>query len=145
MRKYLDEVFEEFEKVTTKQDRINVLRFNNSFELQGVLRGAYHPDVEYTVKSIPAYKPSILPRGMADMTIAQELNRLYLFDAKDRRRPKELTATKQEHLLIELLENLSAGEAKILTEMLQKKLKVRGLNYKLVEEAFPGLLPNKGE
>jgi hypothetical protein len=40
-----------------------------------------------------------------------------------------------------MLESMEAREAKIFEQMLSKKLKVKGLTYGLVKEAFPEILP----
>jgi hypothetical protein len=41
-----------------------------------------------------------------------------------------------------MLEALEAKEADILSGMLMKKLPIKGLTYKIVQEAFPGMLPD---
>jgi hypothetical protein len=44
-------------------------------------------------------------------------------------------------LLIQILEALEASEADVFMNMILKDLKVKGLTYKIVQEAFPDLLP----
>lgn len=141
MRKLISEIFEEFEKAPTREDKMNVLKFNNSHEMAAVLRAAFDPRAEFIVEELPVYKPSLLPRGMNDKTIAGEYKKLYIWEKNNPKRPKNLTKLKSDNLLADLLEGLDKEEAKILGEILTKKFKLRGLTYKLVKDTFPNLLP----
>ena len=83
MMKNLYEVFDEFEKASSKQDKINVLRNNSSYALREVLRGTYHPNIEFTITNIPYYKPSDAPPGLGYSSIHQELSRAYIFESNN--------------------------------------------------------------
>jgi hypothetical protein len=70
-----------------------------------------------------------------------ELKRVYLFVEGSTKAPKTLTDIRRQHILIQILEALEAKEADVFMNMLLKDLKVKGLTYKIIQEAFPGLLP----
>ena len=48
--KNIYEVLNDFKKVKTKQERIEVLRKNESWALRSVLQGALHPDIKFNTK-----------------------------------------------------------------------------------------------
>ena len=52
-----------------------------------------------------------------------------------------LKPARREYLFIELLESVHDDEAKLLLQIKDKKIKCRGLTYKLIKETFPELLP----
>lgn len=140
--KNLYEVFEEFEKAPDRQTKIDVLRRNKSYALECVLRGTFHPNIRYVFDEMPDYKKSNSPPGLGYTSIHQELDRVYLFEANHPKVAANLSLDRKKYLLIQMLEALENKEAEIFAGMLMKKLPVKGLTYKLVEEAFPGLLPN---
>ena len=137
--KNLYEIFDEFVKAPSRQEKIQVLRNNDNYALQIVLRGTFDPAVQFTIEQVPFYKPSDSPPGMGYSSIHQELGRIYLFEKNNPRVSPDLTDKRKEQILIQILENLEAREAEILMNMLKKKQKVPGLTEKLVKEAFPNL------
>ena len=140
MTKLLHEVFSEFEQRKTKQDRLAVLRFNQTYALKNVLKGAFDPNVQFSIE-VPEYKKQYSPVGLGYSTIHQELGRAYLFEENNPRVPPTLTPERKKQLLIQVLEALEDKEAEIFANMIRKNLKVKGLTYDLVKEAFPDLLP----
>lgn len=142
MAKNLYEIFEEFESKTKREDKLAVLRLNNSYALQCVLRGTFDSRIKYLITEIPKYRPSDSPIGMGYSSIALELDRIYLLEQNHPKASPNLTQKKREQILIQMLESLEAKEAEIFAGMIMKRLPVKGLTYKLVQEAFPGLLPD---
>lgn len=140
--KNLYEVFEEFEKAPNRESRIAVLRNNDSYALKCVLNGAFNPYIRYVFEDIPPYRKSDSPPGMGYSSIHQELGRVYLFEVNNPRVDPNLSLERKKVILAQMLESLEEKEAKVFAGMIEKRLKVKGLTYKLVQEAFPGLLPN---
>lgn len=138
MQLNLYEVFDKVAAAPFATDKINILRNNESPALLEFLKGVYNPGVKFTVKSLPKYKPSDAPVGMAMSTIDMELRRAYLFQENHPKRPKELTETRTNQILIQVLESLEARESELFGNMLLKKLDVPGISKLLVETAFPG-------
>lgn len=135
------EVLDDFRNAKTKQDRLDILRRNNSYALKNVLMGALDPRVKFTVKKVPEYNKVDVPAGLSYSHMTEALSRVYLFTEGNPKRPENLTEKRATELLLQLLESLEPKEAEVFANMLQKDLKVPHLTSKLVNEAFPGLLP----
>jgi hypothetical protein len=140
--KNLYEVFEEFENAPKREDKINILRNNKSYALECVLRGTFFPNIRYVFDEIPNYRRSDAPAGLSYTSIHQELDRVYLFEVNNPRVAPTLTLERKKVILAQMLESLEEKEAAVFAGMLMKRLPVKGLTYKLVQEAFPGLLPD---
>ena len=79
--KALYEVFDEFEKATTKQERMNVIGGNLSQTLVDVLKMTFHPEFKWKIKELPEnYRipDDVLP-GLTYDSLNSQLRRLYLF------------------------------------------------------------------
>lgn len=139
------EVLNEFKSAKTKQERIDVLKRNDTYALRNVLFGALVPNVEFTVKKIPEYKKIDIPQGMSYSHMTEALSRVYLFTKDNPRKPAGLTEKRETELLIQLLESLEPPEAEVFANMLRKDLKVPYLTTNLINEAFPGWLPESKE
>ena len=134
------EVFSEFEKAPDREAKKNVLRRHYTTSLEYVLKGAFHPDVHWAIKKVPYYKPSDDPPGLSNLNMAGVIRRFYLFQEGNPNTPN-MSDEKRNKLLSDILEDMEAKEATVLINMMLKKLRVKGLDYKIVQETFPGLLP----
>ena len=141
MKQSIYEIFRDFERAPDRAAKVAVLQKNNRPVLLDVLQGAFHPDIKFLIKSKPSYRRSDAPPGMGYSTIDIEMKRIYLFIEGSAKAPKDLTDIRRQHILIQILEALEAPEADVFMNLLLKDLKVKGLTYKIVQEAFPGLLP----
>jgi hypothetical protein len=139
MYKNVYEIFDEFEKAKTKKDKIDVLRKNANYALRNVLQGTFNPNIQFIFDKIPTYKVSDAPVGLGYSTIHQELGRVYLFEKNSPKVSPQLTSKRKEEILIQVLESLEAREAEVYANMIMKKQKVKGLDKKIVKEAFPEL------
>jgi len=137
--KNIYEIFDEYEKASTKEERLQVLKRNGNYALRSVLKGTYDPNIQFNIEKVPLYKPSDAPPGLGYTSIHQELSRVYLFTANDPRTSANLTLKRKEQLLIQILEALEKREAEVFMNMLLKKQKVKNLNASIVKEAFPDL------
>ena len=135
------EVFDDFKNVKTKTERVEILRKNDSYALRQVLLGVFHPHIKFTVDKIPDFKREKMPAGMSYGHMTEALSRIYLFTAGNPRVPAGLSEKRKTEILIQILESLEEKEADIYAALLKKDLKVPYLTEALVNEAFPGLLP----
>lgn len=133
------EVFEDFRNAKTKQERLEILRNNDSYALRNVLLGAYNPTIQFI--KVPSFNKVEVPPGLSYSHMTEALSKVYLFVVGNKRVPEGLTDKRKEELLIQLLESLEEKEANVFADMMRKDLKVPHLTTKLVNEAFPGLLP----
>ena len=139
--KNIYEVFDDFKKAKTKEERLAVLRNNDSWALKNVLLGTFHPSVKYVINKIPKYKSETAPAGLAYNHMTDALSKVYLFVEGHPKVSPDLKMQRKEQLLIQILESLEKNEAEVFTNMLKKDLKIPHLTAKLANEAFPGLLP----
>jgi hypothetical protein len=141
MLKNVYEVFEEFEKRESREDKIAVLRFNGDWALRHILKGTFDPNIEFVIDTVPYYTPSDSPIGLGYTSIHQELGRAYIFERNNPKVNPGLTHERKVVILTQMLEALEKREAEIFMNMLLKKQVVKDLDYDIVKEAFPGLLP----
>lgn len=132
------EIFEKFEELKTRDERINYLRANYTPQFKEFLRGAFDPNVKFEV-SIPQYKPAVEPEGLTFSTLQNEMDRMYLFVVGHQKTPPNLSSAKKENILKSMLEAVHKEEAALLIRMLKKDIKVKFLTAKLVKEAYPDI------
>ena len=139
--KNIYEIFDEFKKAKTKVDRIDVLRKNDCYALRNILMGALNPNIKFSVDNIPEFRRVDIPPGMSYEHMSGALQRAYLFQKDNPRTPAGLTDKRRDEILIQILESLEEKEADIFICLLKKDLKIPYLTSALINEAFPGLLP----
>ena len=62
--KLYSEIFEEFEKATTKQERINILRREGDERFRFFLQLAFNPAIEFDIQLPHMYRPAKEPAGL---------------------------------------------------------------------------------
>ena len=138
-KKNVYEILNEFKTASGKNERVAVLKANDSYALRQVLLGTFQKEIEFDVE-VPKFNRQEIPPGMAYSHMTSVLDRVYLFVKGHPRRPEGLTKQRQTELLIQILESIEPPEADVIVGMLKKDLKVPYLTPTLVNEAFPGLL-----
>ena len=140
MRKNVYEVFDEFAKADSKQDKINVLASNWTPTLKLVLQLAYRPEMQWKFKDYPErYKKPDTKPGIAYASLDTELKRLYMFRVGNETAEK-LAPKRAEELLMVFLESLEPREADIVIGIFKKDLGVKGLTLKFIRENIPDVL-----
>ena len=119
-----------------KPRKLKVLKEHDSVPLRQVLKGAFHPDIEWLLPpgDVP-YTSNDAPIGTDHTLLSQEAKRLYLFTKGG---DNSLSNTKRETLFIQMLEGLCAEEAEFLVTVVNKKVnnEYKGFTANLVKEAF---------
>ena len=119
-----------------KPRKLKVLQEHDSVALRQVLKGAFHPDIEWLLPpgDVP-YEANDAPLGTEHTLLSQEAKRLYLFTKGG---DDTLSNTKRETLFIQMLEGLCAEEAEFLVDVVNKKVnnKYKGFTANLVKDAF---------
>ena len=136
--KLYSEIFEDFDKATTKDARIEVLRKNFHPRFAEFLQMAFHPNIEFDAP-IPKYRPATEPAGLNFSYLDTEISKMYRFIKGHPKRPQGLTPEKQSSILLVILESLHKDEAELLVKLMKKDLGVKFLTPKLVKEAYPNL------
>ena len=137
--KLYSEIFEDFDKCTTKAERIGVLRKYDHSRFRSFLQAAFLPGIEFDV-TIPKYRPAVEPAGMNFAYLDAEMTKIYRFLKNHPSGPEGLTPQKQESLLVVILESLHKDEAALLVKLIKRDLGIKYLTPNLVNEAFPGLV-----
>jgi len=133
------EIFEEFEKASGQKNKVEVLRKYGTKAFKNFLSCALHPSIGFDIKEIPPYKPAQEPAGLNYVYLEQEMSQMYKYISNHPAKPNDITPQRQRELLVVTLESLHRDEAELLANMFKKSIKVRGLNAKIVKEAFPDL------
>ena len=133
------EIFDEFNKATTKAERIAVLRKYDHPRFRDFLKIAFDPNIKFDVE-IPRYRPAVEPAGLNFTYLSSEVTKFYRFIANHPRRQSGLTPLKQKQLLVVILESLHRDEAELLVRLIKGDIGIKYLTSNLVTEAFPGLL-----
>ena len=140
MTKYISELFEEFEKLKSRKEKLAFLKgqFNNAM-FKAVLQGTFDPNIQWhCTKEFPSYVPDNSPLGLNPSSLLSEIPKCTVF-AVGHPKGQGVKPERMLELLIQVLESMHPAESMIFEQMLKKKLKVNGLTEKLVLEVFPDL------
>ena len=136
--KLYSEIFEDFDKCTTRTERVNLLRQYGDQRFKDFLFLSLSPVIQFDVE-VPRYRPAVEPAGLNYTYLHNEVPKLYRFIKGHPKRPEGLTPEKQRQLLVVILESLHKDEADLLVRLIKKDLNIKYLTTSLVTEAFPDL------
>jgi len=141
MKLMISEILKQCGEISQRQKKIEFLRKNYSPALGTILKYTYDPNLKFLLPEGPVpYTPSnvVENHGM----LYSEARKLYLFVEGGH---PNLTQIKRETLFIQLLESINEKEAVLLCAVKDKDMSrlYPSVNYELVNETFPGLLPPK--
>ena len=132
-------IFEEVAASNSIEARKKVLLENESNPLKEILKYAFHPDIKFALPpGKPPYKTIGSPDEYNPTYLYPNIRKFYLYIEGGH---DGLTQLRREQLFVSMLEGLHPKEAKVVIQVKDKKLKFRGLTYKLVKETFPDLIP----
>ena len=138
--KLYSEIFEEFEKATTKQERINILRREGDERFRFFLQLAFNPAIEFDIVLPHMYRPAKEPAGLNFAYLDTQMPKMYRFIKNHPMRPEGFTAEKTTQQILVMLESLHRDEAAIILKILKKEFKIKNLTANLIKEAFPDLI-----
>ena len=128
-------VMEDFTKAKSKAEKIAVLRSNESWALKDILKGSLDPKVKWHLpEGAPPYQPSSHSEPMA--SILRENTKFRYFVKNNN---INISQVKREQIFIGILEAVHPKDAELVISMINKKPPVKGLTYKIAQEAFPDL------
>ena len=132
----MNEIATKINNAKDKPRKLKVLQDSDSQPLRMICKAAFDPKIEWALPEgdVP-YTPNDAPLGTEHTILSQEAKRLYLFTKGG---DNTLTQNKRETLFIQMLEGLSAEEAKFLITVVNKKVnnEYKGFTANLVKEAF---------
>ena len=138
--KLYSEIFEEFEKATTKQERINILRREGDERFRFFLQLAFNPAIEFDIQLPHMYRPAKEPAGLNYAYLDTEMPKMYRFLKGHPMRPPGYTTERTTQQLLVMIESLHKDEAALILKVFQKQFKIKNLTHGLVKEAFPDLI-----
>ena len=131
------EVIEAAAEATKKQDKIDILRKNESWALKDVLRATYEDKIKFLLPpGAPPYTAN--QEGSIPSNLLKKNTQFKYF--VDNPLARNIIAPKREKIFIDLLESVHPKDAELLIKMINKKSLGKGITKKLVQEAFPGLI-----
>ena len=136
--KLFSEIFEEFQKATNKNGRIEVLRKYDHPRFRDFLTISLNPQFQFDVE-IPNYRPAPEPAGLNYTYLDLEMPKMYRFIKGHPRRTTDISEKKKTQLMAVILESLHKDEADLMVRCLKKDLGIPFLTAKLVKEAFPDI------
>ena len=133
---YVYEVLEEVAKQRNRNDKIKILKENESWALKDIIRGSMDSTVVWNLpEGQPPYTPSPAHHHPANLIRENQKFVYFLKGGEGDRMPKY----KKENIFIGILEGVHPEDAKLVISMINKE-KINGLSRPIVEEAFPNLL-----
>jgi hypothetical protein len=136
MTPLISEVLSKLAKAKTKDQKVRILRENDTSPLRMILKASFDPSIEWELPEgeVP-YKVNDAPDGTEHTNLAHESRLLFHFIKGGN--PK-LSALRRENMFLQLLEGLSEEEAEILIAAKDGALhrKYKGLSDAVVKEAF---------
>ena len=138
MKKSISQILQLVDEAKGK-DKIELLRQNDSFPLRTILQTCFDPNIKWLLpEGAPTYKPAIYTD--IEGRLYNEAKHLYLFLEGGN---PNLTNLKRGNIFIQMLESVTPDDAKLLISIKDKKLPYESITVKIVNEAFPDLLPVK--
>jgi hypothetical protein len=135
----IDEILEKISSAKTKAEKINLLREYNTLALRNVLKGAFDDAIQFMLpEGNPPFREANQNTPPSSLRKQSPRFRYFVVGGPGERMPK----LKIESMFVKLLEAIPPSEAKVVLLMKDKKLETeyKGINKKLVQEAFPGLI-----
>ena len=130
------EILDKVHKAKTKDQKVLILKQNNSEGLRMVLKSSFDPKIKWSIPEgeVP-YRANDVPAGTEHTVLAMESKKLWHFiKGADAQTPQH----KKEQMFIQMLEGLHESEAKLLVAAKDKRIHqvYKGLSTNVVKEAF---------
>ena len=130
------EILDKVHKAKNKDQKVSILKQNDSEGLRMVLKSSFDPKIEWSIPEgeVP-YRANDVPAGTEHTVLAMECKKLWHFiKGADKGTPQH----KKENMFIQMLEGLHESEAKLLIAAKDKRIHqvYKGLSTNVVKEAF---------
>lgn len=135
MKLLISEVIKKASNAKTKQEKIKILKENNSQALRSIFKWNYDPNISSDLPEgeVP-YNKNDAPIGTEHTVLEREARGLWRFI----KGANTLSRMKREQLFIQLLEGLHESEAEIVCLVKDGALQTKfRITHAVVKEAFP--------
>ena len=136
MKQYVYEVLEDVNKKRYKEDKIKILKDNESWALKDIIGGSMDSTIQFNLPTgSPPYEPAPEHSHPANLLREHKQFKYFVKGGPGDKMP----AVKREGIFIGILEGVHPKDAQLVISMINKETP-KGLTRPIVEEAFPGLL-----
>jgi len=135
---YTFEILEKISTAKTKAQKIKLLQEqNDNWALKDLLRGTFDDAVQWLLPQgkVP-YEPAAPESHPSNWTQHNKKLAYFVKGGQGER----MSVVKREKMFLDILETVHPRDAELLAGMINKKLPIKGVTKKLVQEAFPGLI-----
>ena len=130
------EILDKVHKAKSKDQKVRILRENNTDALRMVLKAGFDPKINWVFPEGPVpYQPNDAPAGTNHSVLAMEAKKLWHFiEGAD----NDTKQHRKEVMFFQMLEGLHESEAKLLVNAKDKKLHqiYKGCSANVIREAF---------
>lgn len=135
--KYVFEIVQLASKADKEEEKIRILRANESWALKDVLRGTLDPKVLWNLPSGPVPFTACEEHNAPSNLLKENTKFKYFVKSK---LSDSLVKFKREKIFLGILESIHPGDAQLLIRMINKD-PIEGLSIEVVNKAFPNLIP----
>ncbi len=142
MYKSIHRFLSEIAELKTTKEKVDALvNHPHSQAFKIIFAYAFDPNIKWL---LPEGNAPYKPTDMLDVEgrLLHELRRLYLFVEGGH---PNLTKNRREALFIQMLESVDPKDAILLNSIKDKKIPFKGLNKKIVQQAFPDINIEEGK
>jgi len=135
---YTFEILEKVAQAKTKSEKVELLKQqHNNWALKDVLRGTFDEAVVFLLPEgkVP-YEPAAAESHPSNWTQHNKKLAYFVKGGPGQRMLKP----KREKMFLDILESVHPRDAELLVGMINKKMPIKGITKKLVQEAFPNLI-----
>ena len=135
---YTFEILEKVSKAKTRAEKIKLLQQQaNNWALKDILRGTFDDSIQWLLPTGPVpYEPAAEDSHPSNWT---QHNKKLAYFAKGGP-GQQMNSIKREKMFLDILETVHPRDAELLAGMINKKLPIKGVTKKLVQEAYPNLI-----
>lgn len=135
---YTFEILEKVAQAKTKAEKVELLKQQqNNWALKDVLRGTFDEAVVFLLPDgkVP-YEPAAPESHPSNWSQHNKKLAYFVKGGPGQRMLKP----KREKMFLDILESVHPRDAELLVGMINKKMPIKGITKKLVQEAFPNLI-----
>lgn len=136
---YVFEILEQVSKAEKRADKIAILQqHKENWALKDILKGSFDDKIQWILPDgKPPYEPAEERSHPSNLTRVNKQFRFFVKGGPGEKMP----AFKREKIFLDIIETIHPKDAELVVAMINKKLGVKGVTKKLVQEAYPGLIP----
>ena len=136
------EILSEASKLKAKKDRVKFLsQYSNRKDLEHVIKGAYHPAIEWLIPNGPLPENVQFSDVPAVDLADDRLIRAYRMFRYLVKGGPDTPQAKREEIYLNLIRSLHKSEAELLISVVSKRIPYKGITRALILETFPDWLP----